>query len=119
MTEEKKSYSKMAVTGFCFALLTLIAVALAVFVGPGIYHLNSKNDAVVTGVIYFVLIAAILALLLPLLGSLFSIIGLIISIVKKKKGKALAIIGIVLSELELIALIIVFMGIFSIGLIGY
>lgn len=81
-----------------------------------------SGDNIELGIILF-FAGVTCAILLPCFGSVFSIIGLIISIRKKKKGKALAIVGIVINELELIVIILFFVCIFllwlGLGLIGY
>ena len=119
MTEQKNSYSKMAVAGFCFAVLSLILVLSMIIFTP---RPPFSGDNIELGIILF-FAGVTCAILLPCFGSVFSIIGLIISIRKKKKGKALAIAGIVINELELIVIILFFVSIFllwlGLGLIGY
>lgn len=119
MTEQKNSYSKMAVAGFCVAVLTLILVLSMIIFTP---RPPFSGDNIELGINLF-FAGATCAILLPCFGSVFSIIGLIISIRKKKKGKALAIVGIVINELELIVIILFFVCIFllwlGLGLIGY
>lgn len=119
MTEQKNSYSKMAVAGFCFAVLSLILVLSMIIFTP---RPPFSGDNIELGIILF-FAGVTCAILLPCFGSVFSIIGLIISIRKKKKGKALAIVGIVINELELIVIILFFVCIFllwlGLGLIGY
>lgn len=119
MTEQKNSYSKMAVAGFCFAVLSLILVLSMIIFTP---RSPFSGDHIELGIILF-FAGVTCAILLPCFGSVFSIIGLIISIRKKKKGKALAIVGIVINELELIVIVLFFVCIFllwlGLGLIGY
>lgn len=119
MTEQNKNYSKMAVAGFSVAVLTFIVVlALIIFFPRPPY--SGENIELGLSLIFAGVTCTIL---LPCIGSVFSIIGLIVSIRKKKNGKALAIAGIVINELEVIAIVLFFICLFAIflgaGLIGY
>ena len=119
MDERKEGYSKLAVTGVSLAVVALIIVlALMVFIPRSPYF---GNDVQLN--LNLIFAGATCAVLLPCFGSVFSIIGLIITLVKKKKGKALAIFGIVINELEVIVIILLFLGVllyfFGLGFIGY
>lgn len=116
MNGESKKLSRMSVAGFLIALLNIVFVLLTAFFAPGI--LRSAKDAWWT-MWKLTVFAVILEILLPCIGSVFSVIGIINSIRKKMKGKVLAIAGIVLNELEIICIILFFLFILSFGLIGY
>lgn len=96
MADQKKKLNKKALAGFLLAILSpVLAAEMMAALGSSLYRRFPYPQ------VYFgILIVS--AILFPLLGRIFSVIGLIMSIVKKQKGKGLAIAGIILTELEFI-----------------
>lgn len=92
MAEQKKKIDKRVLTGFILVILSPVLVALLM----GCFNIFRKyiSDVTLIGLIIA------FAIVLPVIGRIFSIIGLIVSIVRKGKGKGLAIAAIVLGELE-------------------
>ena len=115
MDEKKKRYSKMAVTGFVLPFINALLVVIIICVFPEIMR---KNGDLIESMIKINLTALICNAIIPCAGSVFSIIGIITSIRKKLKGKAMAIAGIVLNELEIIAVIVFYLGLFGFMMIG-
>ena len=110
MADQKKKLNKKALTGFLLAILSpVLTFALMAAFGPGYMHFSYL-------VIEGILIGS--AILFPVLGRIFSVIGLIVSIVKRQKGKGLAIAGIVITELEFIVYFCYFLFWLIIALCG-
>ncbi|MCR4774834.1 MAG: hypothetical protein K5869_00505 [Saccharofermentans sp.] len=110
MADQKKKLNGKALTGFMLVILSPVFIAVLM----GCYRLIS--NVATASIVNLILI--ILAILVPVSGRIFSVIGLIMSIIKKEKGKKLAIAAIVISELEFIAYFVfalfwVFMAIYG------
>ena len=95
MAEQKKKLNKKALTGFLLAILSPVLAALLVAAFGPLYRLYPYPEV-------YICILIVSAVLFPVLGRIFSAIGLIVSIVKRQKGKGLAIAGIVITALEFI-----------------
>lgn len=116
MDGQKKRYSKMAVTGFVLPFVNALLVIIIMCVFPDIMR---KNDDLIESMLKISLTALICNAVIPCVGSVFSVIGIVASIRKKLKGKVLAIAGIVLNELEIIAVIVFYLGLSGFMMIGY
>ena len=96
LTEQNTRLNKKALTGF---ILTFLSPVFVVLIMAGYEH---PFKPVTANILLVVLVGC--ALIFFLAGHIFSVVGLIMSIVKKEKGKGLAIAGIIISELEYIFL---------------
>ena len=111
MADQKKKLNKLALTGFLLVILLPILMALSLVVPEPLLRQRVSRE-----LIERILIAC--AILLPLLGRIFSVIGLIMSIVKRQKGKGFAIAGIVISELEFFVYVCIILFYLIIALCG-
>lgn len=110
MADQKKKLNKKALTGFILAILSPVLTFLLVGAFVPVYRYASYQVVIV------ITIAS--AILFPVLGRVFSVIGLIMSIIKREKGKGLAIAGIVLTELEFIVYFCIFLFYLLIAICG-
>lgn len=94
MADQKKRLNKKALTGFMLAISSPALTAALMLAFDFLYRYVHYRVATV--------ILIVTAVLFPVLGRVFSIIGLIMSIIKREKGKGLAIAGIVITALEFI-----------------
>lgn len=94
MADQNKKTNKKALTGFMLVILS--PVLLVLFMCCYRYIRGAVTGSIVT------LIISILGVLLPLAGRFFAVIGLISSIIKREKGKKLAIAAIIISVIEVI-----------------
>lgn len=109
MTEEKKKFNKMCLTGFIFSVLPAVLGLVL-----GILALNAHDNLDVTLAYIFVMA------ILPIVMCVFSIVGLSLSIAgvvtakrDGKKGRGLGIAGIVLPVIYTVAAVValcIFMG---------
>jgi len=102
--DEKPPYSEFAITGFIFGIASVFALIGFVF-----------GIIINLPVPVFILIITSIALLgiIPALGIIFSSIGIFKTGKKKKRGKVLAIIGLVLSTIIFIYSIYIIPRLFS------
>lgn len=102
---EKPPYSEFATAGFILGLISVFA--FTGFVGGMI------NLLVVLPVFILIIILITLLGIIPALGIIFSSIGIFKTGKKKKRGKVLAIIGLVLSTIIFIYSIYILPRLFS------
>jgi hypothetical protein len=105
--DEKPPYSEFALAGFVLGIISVFA--FTGFVGGMI------NLLVVLPVFILIIILITLLGIIPALGIIFSSIGIFKTGKKKKKGKVLAIIGLVLSTIIFIYSIYIIPRLFSSG----
>ena len=94
MADQNKKTNGRTLAGFILVILSPILMVL--FMGG----FNFIRDGFTQNTV--ALVFALLIILLPVTGRVFAVIGLIMSIIKREKGKKLAIATIIISELEFI-----------------
>ena len=102
--DEKPPYSELAITGFIFGIASVFAFIGIIF---GIII----NLPVPVSILIIILIT--LLGIIPALGIIFSSIGIFKTGKRKKKGRVLAIIGLVLSTIIFIYSIYLFPRLFA------
>ena len=100
MADQKKKLNKKALTGFLLAILSPVLTFLLMGAFGSLYRYFSYQ--------VYITITIACAVLFPVFGRVFSVIGLIMSIIKREKGKGLAIAGIVITELEFVVYFCIF-----------
>ena len=102
MTKQRKKLSKLSLTGFILSLITPLSFFVAFFY----FENNHESLFIVT------LLWSLFGFWVAQAAHTFSEIGIIICAVKKKRGIALSVIGIVISKFIMLAAFIAFMGLF-------
>lgn len=90
LSENKRSWDVLSIVGFCISLVGLL-IDLIVFIDMA----TDTNLATVLLLIVGLIVGGIFGAV----GTLLSIIGLVLAVNKQKRGKAFAIIGIVVGAL--------------------
>lgn len=102
--DEKPPYSKLAITGFVLGIASVFIFYTGFMLGM-VWNF---------GVPFFTLTRMLIILgIIPALGIIFSLIGIFKTGKKKKKGKIIAIIGLVLSTIIFLYFIYVIPRLFS------
>ena len=102
MIKQRKKLSKLSLTGFILSLITPLSIFIAFFC----FENYPESIFIVT------LLWSLFSFWVAQAAHTFSEIGIIICAVKKKRGIALSVIGIVISKFIMLAAFIAFMGLF-------